>query len=360
MEKFIDGKGRGTVSQPGNRFERLRIELDPSAFEELSRIDPDFVPIRPETRCYNDDSQSIISKNASPDLGFDFSVNPYRGCEHGCSYCYARPYHEYLGFNAGLDFETRLMVKQNAPDLLERELARPGWVPRNLACSGVTDCYQPAERKFEITRECLRVLKDFRNPVGIVTKNALVCRDIDHLAELARFGASAVAISLTTLDRDLAGQLEPRASRPGARLKAIGELSDAGVPVGVSLAPVIPGINDHEIPAILEAARDHGASFARYTVLRLPHGVKDIFSDWLDRHFPGKKEMVLGRIREMRGGRLNQSGFGTRMSGEGIIADQIRAMFSVSRRRSGLEGRSPILNTEHFRRRTPGQRELFD
>ena len=323
-------------------------------------MDPDFVPHRPETRCLDDDSQSVISKNSSPDIGFTYSLNPYRGCEHGCSYCYARPYHEYLGFNAGLDFETQLMVKRNAPDLLEREMAKKSWVPECLACSGVTDCYQPVERTFQITRECLRVLRDFRNPVGIVTKNALVTRDIDLLAELARWNASVVAISITTLDSELAGRMEPRASRPAARLEAIRELNEAGIPAGISLAPVIPGINDHEIPEILTAAKDYGARFAGYTVIRLPHGVKDIFSGWLDDHEPGKKEMILGRIREMRGGKLNSSEFGARMAGEGIIADQIRNLFEVAHRKLGFEKKSFELETEHYRRRMPGQMELFD
>lgn len=359
MNPMINSKGRGTALQPGNRFERHSIELDPGAFAELSATDPDYVPLRPETRCFSDDSQSIISKNDSPDLNFTCSLNPYRGCEHGCSYCYARPSHEFLGFNAGLDFETRLMVKHNAPDLLEHELARPRWIPQSVVCSGITDCYQPIERKFQITRECLRVMRDFRNPVGIVTKNALVTRDIDYLAELAHHQASVVAISLTSLDSDLAGKLEPRASRPAARLQAIRDLSAASIPVGISLAPVIPGLNDHEIPALLEAARDHGACFARYTVLRLPHGVKDIFSGWLDQHFPGKKDLILGRIREMRGGQLNQSDFGTRMTGSGIVAEQIRTLFTVTRHRLGLERQSPALKSKHFRRRTPGQMELF-
>ena len=346
--------------QPGNRFENLTVELDPASFEEIALVDQDFQAEHPTTKCYIDESKSIISTNASPDLGFSYSLNPYRGCEHGCAYCYARPYHEYLGFNAGLDFETRLMVKKNAAELLEQELARPGWVPQSIACSGVTDCYQPVEREFQITRQCLSVLRDFRNPVGIVTKNALVVRDADLLQELAGYNASVVAISLTSLDRDLAGQLEPRASRPSGRLDAIRRLREAGVPVGISVAPVIPGINDHEIPAILAAAKDCGAEFASYSVVRLPYGVKDIFSDWLERFFPDRKELVLGRIREMRGGRLNSPNFGERMKGEGIIAQQIENMFRVSHRRNGYANRSPALDSCHFRRLIPGQLELFD
>ncbi len=361
MSHFTDDRGRGTVSNPPNRFERLRIEIDDGALEEIAANDPEFEKTRPRTVYYRDDSQSLITTNASPDLGFEASLNPYRGCEHGCAYCYARPYHEYLGFNAGLDFETKLMVKEHAPDLLEWELASSRWEPKHLACSGVTDCYQPVERELKITRACLEVLARFRNPVGIVTKNALVTRDLEPLVELSHFQAAAVAISITSLDSKLAGKLEPRASRPEARLRALRKLNDAGVPAGISLAPVIPGLNDHEIPAILEAAADHGARFASYTVLRLPHGVKDIFAGWLERHFPQSREKVLGRVREMRGGgdRLNDSTFGTRMTGEGPVAEEIRTLFRVSARRAGLDGERTRLSTEHFRRLSPGQLELF-
>ncbi len=360
MNPHVNDRGRGTVQRPPNRFEKLSVEIDFGALEEVAAVDEDFVPRRPRTEFLRDDSQSIISTNASPDLGFDASLNPYRGCEHGCAYCYARPYHEYLGFDAGLDFETRIMVKANAPDLLEAELASPRWQPKNLACSGVTDCYQPIEREKRITRSCLEVLTRFRNPVGIVTKNALVTRDIDHLQELAHFDASAVMLSITTLDSNLARKLEPRASTPAARLRAIRELSDAGIPTGVSVAPIIPGLNEHEIPAILQAAADHGASVAAYTVVRLPYAVKDVFSGWLDRHFPDRKALVLGRIRELRDGKLNDSAFGDRMRGTGPLADQIRSLFQVGLRRSGLNRRSYNLSTKHFRRVQRGQMELFD
>lgn len=364
MRQFQQSKGRGTHLQTANRFEENHYEVDDDSLEDWCHADPeqlaDQFEKRPQTQCLKDDSQTIITRNHSPDLGFEYSLNPYRGCEHGCSYCYARPYHEYLGYSAGLDFETRLMVKEKAPELLEAELARKSWKPRTLACSGVTDCYQPIERRYRITRECLRVLRDFRNPIGVVTKNALVTRDIDYLTELAHFNASVVAISLTSLDPDLAGKLEPRATRPSGRLDAIRELAHAGVPVGISLAPVIPGLNDHEIPAILEAAREAGASFASYSIIRLPFSVRDIFADWLDNHFPGKKEMILGRIREMRGGQLNDNRFGFRMSGSGIVADQVRTLFAVAHQRAGFPNHHPKLEIAHFRRRMPGQLELFD
>ena len=264
-----------------------------------------------------DGTQTLISYTDSPDIGFGASVNPYRGCEHGCAYCYARPFHEYLGFSAGIDFETRIMVKTAAPEILRGELSSPGWRPQPLAMSGVTDCYQPVERKLQITRRCLQVLAAFRNPVTIVTKNHLVTRDVDILRELAEVQAACVNLSITTLDAGLARRLEPRASLPGHRLEAIERLNSEGIPAGVLVAPVIPGLNEHEIPSILRAARRAGARSAGYTLLRLPFGVKDIFSAWLAEHLPEARQRILGRIRDMRGGALNDSRFGTRMRGEG-------------------------------------------
>ena len=359
MSHFIQDRGRGADYHPANRFEKLAVEIDDGALEEIAAGDPDYAGIPARTEFLRDDTQSIITTNRSPDLGFDASLNPYRGCEHGCSYCYARPYHEYLSFDAGLDFETRIMVKPDAPDLLEWELASSRWKPKHLACSGVTDCYQPVERGLKITRGCLEVLARFRNPVGVVTKNALVTRDADLLAELARFDASAVAISITTLDPALASKLEPRASRPQARLGAIRDLVDAGIPAGISIAPVIPGLNDHEIPALLQAAADHGAKFATYSILRLPHGVKEIFDRWLERHLPGSRDRILGRVREMRGGALNDSEFGQRLTGTGPAADGIRNLFRVSAARVHLNEARLDLSTAAFRRSTPGQLELF-
>lgn len=359
MPIHLSHRGRGTVESPPNRFERLSIESDDGAWEEIAKVDPDFEPRRLRTEFLRDDTKSLITANDSPDIGFTHSLNPYRGCEHGCAYCYARPYHEYLGYNAGIDFETRLLVKERAPELLEAELAKKSWVPNSLACSGVTDCYQPIERKLEITRGCLAVLADFRQPVGLITKNALVTRDLDHLRDLAQYGAVNVALSLTTLDAPLASVLEPRASRPAARLEAMKTLSDAGIPVGVSVAPIIPGLNDHEIPALMEAAAAHGATFASGTVLRLPHTVKDIFSAWLDRFEPGKKELILGRVAELRGGKLNDANFGSRMRGTGPLADQIARLLEVAKRRAGLDRPREVLSTRAFRRRLPGQLELF-
>lgn len=344
--------GRGATFNSPNRFDAQHIVTD-----EDSWVEEDPRPLL--TTFLHDDSQSILNKVESEDLRFDLSVNPYRGCEHGCSYCYARVYHEYLGFSAGLDFESKIIIKQDAPRLLEAALAKPSYQPSMIAMSGVTDCYQPIERKLEITRGCLEVMARFRQPVGIVTKNALVVRDIDHLAELARFNAACVFISVTTLDPKLSRILEPRASSPRARLEAMRKLADAGIPVGPSAAPMIPAINDSELPSILSACKDAGASFASYSLVRLPGSVSQVFEAWLDRHFPGRKEKVLDRIRAARGGNLN-SGIGPgRMRGDGEPAKQLKALFDVNCRKLGLATRAPELSIADFRRMMPGQGELF-
>ena len=343
------GRGRGTALNPPNRFERLHVTADPDC-------PPDDVP-DPKTQFFFDASESLLARNDSPDIPFRFGLNAYRGCEHGCAYCYARPYHEYLGWGSGIDFETKIMVKLRAPELLRRELSSPKWEPQPIGMSGVTDCYQPAERHFGLTRKCLAVLAEFRNPVGIVTKNHLVTRDVDLLAELARFGCAAVFLTITTLDAELSGKLEPRGSRPQHRLEAIRVLAEAGVPVGVMVAPVIPGLTEHELPQILDAAAAAGAKNAGYVVLRLPHAVKEIFSDWLERQEPSKKERVLSRVRELRGGKLNVSDWATRMKGEGIFA--VHDLFKVAARRSGLNEVRAELSTAHFRRPGGEQLSLF-
>lgn len=343
---------RGAAENPPNRFEPLALEPDPDWYE------PDERPLA--TQFFRDRSQTIINYNDSPDIPFAASINPYRGCEHGCIYCYARPFHEYLGFSSGLDFETKIMVKDDAPDLLRRELASPKWNPQVIAMSGVTDCYQPVERKLKITRRCLEVLAEFRNPVAIVTKNHLITRDLDVLAELARHNAAAVFISLTTLDTSLRKVMEPRTSPPAARLSAIRELSRAGVPVGVLVAPVIPGLTDHEIPRLIAAAVEAGAQFAGHTTLRLPCSVAPLFEQWLARHFPQKKEKVLNRIRALRGGKLNDARFDSRMTGEGIFAEQIEKLFEVACRKAGIREHSPALSTAAFRRPSSPQMSLFD
>lgn len=271
--------------------------------------------------------------------------------------CYARPTHEYFGLSAGLDFETKIFVKEEAPGLLRRELASSRWTPKVLAMSGVTDPYQPIEKKLRVTRGCLEVLAEFRNPVGIITKNRLVTRDVDLLGELAGDGAASVALSITTLDGDLAARMEPRASHPRDRLRALEELAAAGVPCGVMVAPVVPGLTDHEVPRILQAAADAGASHAGYVMLRLPWAIKDLFADWLEQNFPDRREKVLARLRELRGGRLYDAKFGDRMRGEGVFAEQIRALFETSRRRAGLDRPRPELSTAAFRR--PGEQRTL-
>lgn len=344
---------RGTELQPGNRFESLSYVPDPD-----SDLDP--AEERPRVTQYlRDLSMSVVSRNDSPDIPFRVSLNPYRGCEHGCAYCYARPTHEYLGFSAGLDFESRILVKERAPELLWAELSASGWEPQWLALSGVTDAYQPIERRLELTRRCLEVLREFRNPVGIVTKNALVARDVDHLSELARHGAASVAISITTLNPELRRVLEPRTSPIAARLEAIRTLAGAGVPVGVMVAPVIPAVNDHEMPAVLAAAKAAGATWAAYVLLRLPHGVKIVFEDWLERHFPDRKDKVLHQLQTMRGGKLNDPSFGTRMTGEGFFAAQTAQLFHAARRKAGLDEQGPRLVVTAFRRPGGVQMEFF-
>jgi DNA repair photolyase len=273
--------------------------------------------------------------------------------------CYARPFHEYLGFSPGIDFETKILVKEDAPALLREELSSPKWKPQTIALSGVTDCYQPAERKFRLTRGCLEVLAEFRNPAVVITKNHLVTRDVDLLSELARHRAAAVAVSITTLDASLARTMEPRTSTPSRRLAAMQTLAAAGVPVGVNVAPIIPGLTDAEVPAILKAAAEAGASFAGHTVVRLPHAVKEIFEKWLEEQFPDRKKKVLHRIQDVRGGALNDPRFGSRMSGEGVYAEQIQALFELSRKKAGLTQDSPELSAAAFRVPPGPQLTLF-
>jgi DNA repair photolyase len=344
-------RGRGAALNPTGRFERLDVELD------AEHADP--LPESVKTEYFRDTTRSVITRNDSPDVGFECSLNPYRGCEHGCVYCYARPTHEYLGLSLGLDFESRIFVKQNAPELLRHELSRPQWKPETLVLSGVTDPYQPVERTLGITRACLQLLSECRQPVSIISKSSLVTRDIDLLRELARHDAVSVALSVTTLDEPLRRALEPRAASAERRLDAIARLNQAGIPAGVMVAPVIPGLNDHEIPAVLARAAEAGARFAGYVLLRLPHGVKDLFERWLDVHYPSRKQRVLSRIRDLRGGALNDPRFNSRMRGEGPTAQFLADLFRKARMRAGIPARGVELNGQAFRR--PGaQPSLFD
>ena len=355
-------RGRGASGNPSGRFETKSIvpELPTEPWEEAELAED--LKRGPRTEVFPDNTKSVLTKNDSPDIAFTWSLNPYRGCEHGCGYCYARPYHEYLGLSAGLDFESKIFAKHEAAALLRKELAKKSWKPETVVMSGVTDCYQPIERELKITRACLEVFLEFKNPVAIITKNRLVARDIDILAELSRYKAAGVYITLPTLDAELAGKLEPRASRPSARLETIRELAKAGIPVGISLAPVIPGLNDHEIPAILRAARDAGARRAFHTILRLPGAVAQIFSEWLEANEPLKKERILSLVRDVRGGQLNDSNFKNRMTGIGERAEQIHALFQLWYRKLNFGQEQFSLSTAHFTQPRPAspQLGLFD
>jgi DNA repair photolyase len=352
-------RGRGASLAPANRFEKFHTEPD---FEQIEALDDqDSLEPRPTTEFLPDHSASILSENDSPDIPFRYSINPYRGCEHGCSYCYARPSHEYLGFNAGIDFESRIVVKHEAPQLLRRELNRSRWRPESITLSGNTDCYQPAERKFRLTRGLIEVLHEAQHPFEIITKNALVLRDLDLLAPLAARRLTRVNISITTLDPQLARTLEPRTSAPAARLRGVRELAAAGVQVRVMVAPVIPGLNDHEIGQILAAAKEAGAVHAGYVLLRLPHALAPLFLDWLSVHRPLAREKVEGLVRETRGGELNRSTWHERQRGTGPYAEGIAAMFRACAKKLGLCGALVPLDTTQFRppRDTGGQRTLF-
>lgn len=349
-------QGRGTGTDPPNRFEALHIvpDIDPDAFDE---DEPDRTP----TRFYRDASRSILAENHSPDISFRYSLNPYRGCEHGCIYCYARPTHEFLGFSAGLDFERRIMVKDDAPALLRRAFAARRWQPQAVALSGNTDCYQPVERRLELTRQCVEVFARSRNPITVITKSALVARDADLYAELAAYGAAHVAVSITTLDTEIARQMEPRAARPERRLEAIRALTRAGVPTSVMIGPVVPGLTDAEIPRILEAAAEAGARAASWIMLRLPRPVDALFDRWLAERFPTRRERVLHRVRETRAGRISDSTYGRRMRGQGVYADQIAALFAATARKYGLDRTLAPLSVSSFRAPRPdtGQLDLF-
>lgn len=346
-------RGRGVHSNRPNRFEKIALEYVP---DEHYGDNDDGKRIR--TEYYNDFSRSVLTKNESPDLGAGYSMNPYRGCEHGCVYCYARPTHEYLGFSAGLDFETKIMVKKDAPEILAKEFSRPSWKPGTIFFSGNTDCYQPAEAALGITRRCLEVFLRFRNPLVIITKSSLVRRDADILRELSSMNLVSVVITVTTLRKDLHHILEPRASAPQRRLETIGFLSASGVRTGINVAPIIPGLTDEEIPSILKEASENGAQFAGRVMLRLPHSVKEIFAEWLRKNYPDRAEKVLNRIREIHGGKLYDHTYGKRLTGEGVWAEAISKVFESACRKHGLTGGFTKLSKEHFRRED-GQPGLF-
>jgi len=341
-------RGRGAGLNPGNRFETVRLHVLGEHLDEQAAQAPCGVQVR--TTQLDDSTRSIINHVDSPDLGFNWTINPYRGCEHGCIYCYARPGHEYLGMSSGLDFETRIIAKPEAPVLLRRELMNAKWKGETIMMSGVTDPYQPVERELEVTRGCLKVMVEFRQAVAIITKSKLILRDMDLLMELHEHRAVHAAVSLTTLDNELAAKMEPRASSPAGRLLAIRELSKAGIPVRVMTAPIIPGLNDRELPALLKAAAEAGASSAGFVMLRLPYQIKDLFLEWLGRHFPARAAHVESLVRQMRGGELYNTEWFKRHKGEGPLAEQIAQTFKVFARRYGLDGKVPEMNHRAFRR----------
>jgi DNA repair photolyase len=348
---LVPHKGRGAVSNLQGRYEvHGREHFDdgwtvPGLKEDGAAA--------PKTIVTDEFAKTILSRNASPDIPFNVSLNPYRGCEHGCIYCFARPSHSYLGLSPGLDFESRIFAKANAADLLRRELAHPGYVPESIAIGVNTDAYQPCERERRITREVLEVLGECRHPYGLITKSALIERDIDLIAPMAEQGLACAAITITTLDGEIARTLEPRAAAPARRLRAIRTLTEAGIPVSVSVAPIIPFVTEPEIERILEAARDAGAVGAHYVVLRMPWEVNPLFQQWLYAHFPDRAQRVLNRMKDMRGGKEYDSEFGKRMTGEGVWADLIRQRFTKAVKRLGMDGytgRFSKLDGAQFRR----------
>ena len=349
-------RGRGAQANPKNRFEKLSLEdfkeneLDSFVLEE------DEVKI--PTQFFVDESKTVIAKNDSYDVGFEYSFNPYRGCEHGCIYCYARPSHEFLGFSSGIDFETKIMIKKDAPKLLEAEFRKKSYKPDFIMFSGNTDCYQPAERKLKLTRETLKVCLKYRNPVTIITKNELIQRDLDIIKQMAELNLVSVTLSITTLDKNLARKMEPRTSLSERRLQTIEKFAQNDIPVGVNIAPVIPGLNDEEIPAILKEASLRGAISAGHIMLRLPYAVKDLFLQWLKKEFPDRESKIVNKILEMRDGKLNDPEFGTRFTGKGELAGTIHSLFDLSCKKYGLNKKRIILRKDLFCRESD-QLEMF-
>jgi DNA repair photolyase len=351
----VDGerrRGRGAQSNASGRYEPLARAAFDDGWQSLEELPPF------QTTVTVDDTRKVITKNDSPDLSFDRSINPYRGCEHGCIYCFARPTHAYLGFSPGLDFESRLFVKPNAPELLERELSAPGYVPRTIAIGTNTDPYQPIERRYQVMRRILEVLERAGHPVGIVTKSTLITRDIDILARMSKRNLAKVAISVTTLDAKLARTMEPRAPTPSRRLEALRQLVAAGIPTSALVAPIIPAINDADIERILDAVAAAGVQGAGYVLLRLPLEVRDLFREWLMANFPDRSQHVFSLIRQMRGGKDYDSTFGSRMKGEGPYAWMIGRRFETACARLGLNVQRAELTTEHFRAPRPPSEQL--
>jgi DNA repair photolyase len=349
-----DFKGRGTDINPANRFINIKLEILDEYLEHTKDEDEG----RPVTQFINDNSKSILSKNDSPDLGFAYSINPYRGCEHGCIYCYARPTHEYLGFSSGLDFETKIMVKKDAPELLEKGFQSKSYIPQVIILSGNTDCYQPVERKLQITRRLLEVFLKYKNPVGIITKNSLIERDIDILTELDKLKLVGVTISIPTLNKEIASVMEPRTSTPPRRLQTVETLSKAGIRVNVNVAPIIPGLTDDTIPFVIKSAAEAGAKSAARVILRLPWQNKELFINWVNKNFPDRANKILNRVKSLRGGELYNSEWGTRMRGEGEWAETVKQIFKINCQKYNLNEDHAGLRTDLFNR-NPEQEMLF-
>jgi DNA repair photolyase len=337
-------KGRGAQIKIENKFLKAQYVM-----EHIEGLDEPLLE-NPATQIFQENAKKILNRVDSPDLGFGYSMNPYQGCEHGCIYCYARNTHEYYGFSAGLDFESKIIVKRNAPQLLEKELMKPTWNAVPIMLSGNTDCYQPQEKKFEITRKMLKVLANYRHPVSIISKNSLVLRDLDLLQDLAADNLVHVYISITTLDEELRRAMEPRTASSIKRLKTVEALAKANVPVGIMNAPIIPGLNHHEIPEVLKAAADHGACNAGMTVVRLNGSIGPIFEDWLRKNFPDRFEKVWNQICSMHGGNVNDSNFGRRMRGEGNIADAIHQLFKASKKKYFADRAMSVYDLTKFRK----------
>lgn len=350
MDSTPRRRGRGAASNPANKYDRHHHVEDPAALdaEDLRQVKTQFIA---------DTSRSALSKNNSPDIPFTYSLNPYRGCEHGCIYCYARPTHEYLGYSAGLDFETKIVVKYDIASMLAKTFQKKSWVPQSVMLSGNTDCYQPAERRLALTRACLEVFAWYRNPVSVITKNFLVTRDLDLLEEMASMNLVSVSISITSLKPEITRVMEPRTSHPMRRLEAVEKLAARGIPVGVMVAPVVPGLTDEELPDIVKAAVDCGAQWAHYVMLRLPGAVRELFIEWLGNEFPDRKQRVINRLTDLRGEALTDTRFGKRMRGEGKWAEIISQLHRHTVRQLGINQKREPLSTAHFRR--AGQQDLF-
>ena len=336
-------KGRGAQSITNNKFEKFAYDYS----EEIEGSETG--SLQTKTSVFFESPLNIISKNDSDDLGFSKSINPYQGCEHGCIYCYARNSHEYWGFNIGIDFESKIVVKQDAPVLLERKFLSKQWSPEVIALSGNTDCYQPLERKYKITRNLLRIFAKYRNPVGLITKNKLITRDIDILKDLAKDNLVHVMISLTTLNEDLRRLMEPRTSSGEQRLEAVKQLSDAGIPTGVMIAPIIPSLNDEEIPELLKQSAEHGARSASYTVVRLNGGVGELFKDWLQKKYPNRSSKVISKIESLHGGQVNDTEWGRRLKGEGNYSMMIEQLFKKTRNQYSGDKQMPQFDVTKFR-----------